>query len=241
MKIVLEIILQTILAFFSILFYARIIGKKQIAELTFYDYINGITFGSIAANMASDINQRTWQHFVGLSLFAALTFLMQYLSLKNRTAQKVIDGEPVVLIHRGKILEKNMAKTRFNLDDLLLELRQKNVFNIKDVDYGILEIDGKLSVLLNANKKPLTPEDLKLPGQPESIVSELIMDGQVIEANLKQHGLSREWLNNKLKENQINELNDVVFASYNPIDGSLYFDLRNDNLDKDTVDLSDIE
>lgn len=241
MKIVLEITLQTILAFFSILFYARIIGKKQIAELTFYDYINGITFGSVAANMASDINQRTWQHFVGLSLFAALTFLMQYISLKNRTAQKVIDGEPVVLIHQGKILEKNMAKTRFNLDDLLLELRQKNVFDIKDVDYGILEIDGKLSVLLNANKKPLTPEDLNLPGRTESIVSEVIMDGQVIEANLRQHGLSREWLNNKLKEHQINELNDVVFASYNPIDGSLYFDLRDDNLGKDTVDLSDVE
>ena len=241
MKIVLEITLQTILAFFSILFYARIIGKKQIAELTFYDYINGITFGSVAANMASDINQRTWQHFVGLSLFAALTFLMQYISLKNRTAQKVIDGEPVVLIHQGKILEKNMTKTRFNLDDLLLELRQKNVFDIKDVDYGILEIDGKLSILLNANKKPLTPEDLNLPGRPESIVSEVIMDGQVIEANLRQHGLSREWLNNKLKENQINELNDVVFASYNPIDGSIYFDLRDDNLGKDTVDLSDVE
>ena len=130
MKLAIDVFLQTCLAFFSTLFFARIIGKKQIGELTFYDYINGITFGSIAANMATDTNQRTWQHLMGLFLFAVLTFLMQYVSLKSRTARKVIEGEPTILIHDGKILEDNMKKTRYNIEDLISELRQNNIFDI---------------------------------------------------------------------------------------------------------------
>lgn len=241
MKILIEIILQTILAFFAILFFTRIIGKKQIAEITFYDYINGITFGSIAATLATDVDQRTWQHFIGLLLFALLTFLMQYITLKNRIALKVIEGEPTVLIHKGKILEGNMRKTRINLGDLLSQLRLKNIFNIEDVHYAILETDGKLSVLPNADKKPLTPSDLNLPGKEESVISEIIVDGKIIKQNLEQHGLNSKWLMGQLQKNNIKKIKDVTLAQYNPIDGSVYFDFRKDNLGKDKLDISDIE
>ncbi|TDX51363.1 YetF domain-containing protein [Orenia marismortui] len=239
MRVIIEIIIQTLVAFYATFFFARIIGKKQIGELTFYDYINGITFGSIAGNMASDLDQRTWQHFIGLFLFAALTFLMQYIALKNRKVRKVIEGEATILIHQGKILEDNLRKTRFNLEDLLSELRKNNIFDIRDAHFAILETDGKLSVLPNANKKSLTPQDLNLDGQEESICTELIADGELIEPNLKQHGLTREWLEDNLRKNNIFKIENVLFASYNPIDNSIYFDLRNDNLGKDTVDISD--
>lgn len=241
MKLAFEVFLQTVLAFFSILFFTRIIGKKQIAELTFYDYVNGITFGSIAATMATDINQRTWHHLLGLFLFAALTFLMQYVTIKNRRVQKVIEGEPTLLIHQGKVLEDNMKKTRFNMGDLLSELRQNDIFDIKDVHYAIMETDGKISILPVASKKSLTPEDLNLQGSEGAVNTELIVDGKVIEPNLKQHGLNREWLEQKLSENDIARVEDVVLANYNPVDKSLYFDLKKDNLDKDTVDISDVE
>ncbi|PRX34724.1 uncharacterized membrane protein YcaP (DUF421 family) [Orenia metallireducens] len=241
MGTVIEVILQTVLAFYGTFFFARIIGKKQIGELTFYDYINGITFGSIAGNMASDLNQRTWQHFIGLFLFALLTFLMQYIALKNRGARKIIEGEATILVHQGKVLEGNMRKTRFNIEDLLSELRKNNIFDIRDAHFAILETDGKLSVLANADKKSITPRDLKLPGQEEGICSELVIDGEVIIPNLKQHGLSKEWLKVKLKENNINTIKEIVLASYNPIDKSIYFDLREDNLGRDTVDISEVE
>jgi len=241
MKTVIEIVLQTVVAFYGTFFFARIIGKKQIGELTFYDYINGITFGSIAGNMASDLNQRTWQHFIGLFLFAFLTFLMQYIALKNRKARKVIEGEATILVHQGKILEGNMRKTRFNLEDLLSELRKNNIFDIRDAHFAILETDGKLSVLANADKKALTPKDLNLSGQEEGICTELITDGEVIAPNLEQHGLTRKWLDSKLRENQIFKIEDVILASYNPVDRSIYFDLSDDNLKKDSVDISDVE
>ncbi|MEJ6950323.1 DUF421 domain-containing protein [Natronospora cellulosivora (SeqCode)] len=240
MKVIIEITLQTLLAFFAILFLTRLIGKKQIAELTFYDYINGITFGSIAATLATDISQRTWHHLLGLFLFALLTYLMQFAALKNRTVNKVLEGEPVILIHEGKILEKNMAKTRFNMGDLLSELRENGIFNIEDCHFAMLETDGMLSVLPNADKKPLTPEDLNLKGKEETICTELIVDGSIIKANLSQHGFTEEWLFNKLKENNISKLEDVYLTIYNPISKNLYFDLGDDKLGKDTVDISDI-
>ena len=164
---------------------------------------------------------------------------MQFISLKSRSAQKLIEGEPTILIHQGKILESNMRKARFNVGDLLSGLRRKDIFDIKDVHYAILETDGSISVLPNADQKTVTVEDLNLQGQEESINVELIVDGKVIQSNLKQNGLNKEWLDNKLNEYNIPKIEVVVLASYNPIDGSLYFDLKEDDLGKDTVDISD--
>lgn len=234
-----EITIQTIFAFFAIFFLSRLIGKKQISELTFYDYINGITLGSIAGIIATDLNQRTWHHALGLIIFAGLTILMQFISLKNRPAQKLIEGEPIVLIHQGKILESNMKKARFNVGDLVSGLRKKDVFDIKDVYFAILETDGSISVLPNADQKNVTIEDLNLEGQEESISVELIIDGKVIQSNLKQNGFNKEWLDNKLKEYNIPNIKEVILAVYNPIDDSIYFDLKDDKLGKDTVDISD--
>ncbi|MFW5979984.1 MAG: DUF421 domain-containing protein [Halanaerobiales bacterium] len=236
---IIEIIIQTVFAFFSIFFFSRFIGKKQISELTFYDYINGITIGSIAGIIATDLDQRTWHHFLGLFIFVILTLLMQYISLKSRSAQKLIEGEPVVLIHRGKILEENMRKARFNIGDLLSGLRKKEIFDIKDVYYALLETDGSISVLPDADKKMITCEDLDLKGNKESINVELIVDGKVIQSNLVQNDLDKKWLDRKMEEYNIPKIEDVVLASYNPVDETLYFDLKKDNTGKDTVDISD--
>ncbi|MFW6270069.1 MAG: DUF421 domain-containing protein [Bacillota bacterium] len=241
MKEFLEIIIQTIFAFSAIFIFSRIIGKKQISELSFHDYVNGITFGSIAATMATDLSQHTWQYFAALFLFALMNFILQYVSMKSRWGQKIIEGEPVVIIHEGKILEDNLKKTRFNLDNLSTELRKQGIFDIKNVHYAILETDGALSILPNASKKALTPEDLNLQGQEEAIMTELIREGQIIKPNLKQHGLTEEWVYDKLREHNIENIEEVIAAKYNPLDESLYIDLKDDRLGKDTVDISEME
>lgn len=154
---------------------------------------------------------------------------------------KIIEGEPVVIIHEGKILEDNLKKTRFNLDNLSTELRKQGIFDIKNVHYAILETDGALSILPNASKKALTPEDLNLQGQEEAIMTELIREGQIIKPNLKQHGLTEEWVYDKLREHNIENIEEVIAAKYNPLDESLYIDLKDDRLGKDTVDISEME
>ncbi|MBE3572329.1 MAG: DUF421 domain-containing protein [Moorella humiferrea] len=233
-----EVFLQTILAFAAILIYTRILGKQQIGQLTFFEYINGITFGSIAAVLATDISPKsTGLHFLGLTLFAFLTWAAGYIALVSRPARKLISGEPTVVVHNGKILEGNMKKMRYNFDELAMQLRQKNVFDIADVEYAILEPDGDLSVLLKSQKRPLTPADLQLPTQYEGIPTELVMDGEVLFQNLKQNNLDEKWLIQQLQSQGVQDLSQVDYAVLRS-DGSLYINLKQDNL-VNPVDITD--
>ncbi|MCG0277427.1 MAG: DUF421 domain-containing protein [Thermanaeromonas sp.] len=234
----LEVIFQTLLAFAAILIYTRILGKQQVGQLTFFEYINGITFGSIAAALATDIDpDRTWLHFLGLTLFAALTWGAGYVALISRPTRKLISGEPTVVIHNGKILEQNMRKMRYNVDELAMQLRQKNVFDIADVEYAILEPDGNLSVLLKSQKRPLTPADLKLPTRYEGVPTELVVDGEILFENLKQVNLDEKWLEQQLKAQGVEDISQVDYAVLRS-NGSLYVNLKKDQLTM-PVDITD--
>lgn len=235
-----EVIIQTLLAFFAIFIYTRFLGKQQIGQLTFFEYINGVTFGSIAAVLATDIGtRRTLYHFIGLSLFALLTYLAGYVSMRNRVLRKVIAGEPTVVIHNGKILEDNMRKMDYNMDELLMQLRQKNVFDVGDVEFAILEPTGTLSVDLKSQTKPVTRKDMQVPAQYEGISVELVMDGQVVHQNLRQVGLDEQWLVDQLRQRGVKRLEEVPLAVL-ASDGGLYVDLARDDLQQGTVtDISD--
>jgi len=232
-----EITVQTFLAFFSIFIYARLLGRQQVSQLTFFEYVTGITFGSIAATIATDVNQRTMTHFIGLTIFAALTYLMQIISLKSRPARKIIEGEPLVLIKNGQILEKNMATTHYNLDELRMQLRSKGYFNFGDVEYAIMEPNGQLSVLVKSQKRPVTPEDLQVDTDFEGLETELIQDGEIIFQNLNQVNLDLPWLKKQLEQRNIIDLNQVVFAGLDS-QGNFYLDTKAD-IQAEQADISD--
>ncbi|MDA8235161.1 MAG: DUF421 domain-containing protein [Clostridia bacterium] len=233
-----EVLYQTILAYCAILLYARILGKQQVAQLTPYDYINGITFGSIAGALAADTDPtKTVAHLTALTLFALITFGAAYLSLKSRPARKLLEGEPTIVVHNGKILEQNMAKMRYNMDDLLMQLRAKNVFNLSDVEYAVSEPNGALSILLKTQKQPVTAETLGIPTQYQGISSELIMDGDIIQQNLIQNNLDLVWLQNQLRQQGILDPREVAYAALDT-SGKLYVDKKQDDL-MDPTDLTD--
>lgn len=227
---ILEVFLQTLLAFSSILIYTRILGKQQIGQLTFFEYVTGITFGSTAAVLATDIgSQRTLLHFTGLTIFALLTFLVQYLTFISRPARKLVAGEPTIVVQNGKILEDNIRKMRYNIDELNMLLRQNNIFKMADVEYAILEPDGNLSVLPKSQKRPVTPDDLNVPTSYEGIETELVVDGEVIYQNLKQLNLDDQWLLKKLAEQGVQDLKEVAYAALDS-SGGFYVDLTKDKL-----------
>ncbi|MDK2820475.1 MAG: hypothetical protein PWP31_440 [Clostridia bacterium] len=233
-----HIFIQTTLAFFAILFYTRILGKQQIGQLTLFEYVSGITLGSIAANLATDIAPgSTWFHFLALTLFAFLTWISGYVSLVNRPVRKLIAGEPTVVIHNGKILEDNMKKMRYNHDELAMQLRAKDVFDIADVEYAILEPTGTLSVLLKSQKRPLTPSDIKVSTNYEGLPTELIVDKEILFENLKQNNLDENWLMEQLKAQGVNDINEVDYAVLRS-NGSLYVNCKQDNL-TNPVDITD--
>jgi len=235
--IYLKVALQTILAFFAVLIVTRILEKEQLSHLTYYEYVTGITLGSLAAGLAIDAVIPAGAVLLALVIFSALTYLMGYISLKNRVARKLLEGEPTIVVQNGKIMEKNMGRLRYNVDDLLVQLREKGYFNISDVEFAILEPHGKLSVLPKSSKKPVIREDLQIPSSYEGVSSELIMDGEIIYQNLKQNNLDEAWLINQLEKQGIHSPKDVMLASLDT-QGNLYIDRKQDSLTHD-VQVSD--
>lgn len=233
----LVVVVRGVIGFFTLLIFTRLLGKEQVSQLSFFDYIVGITIGSIASSLTVDLNSRAWPHWVGLLVWTIASLSMQWISLKWRYISKFIEGEPIVVIMNGKIMERAMRKIRYRLSDLLMQLRSQGVFDVSEVEFAVLETDGKISVLRKSQFQPVTPRDLSINTNYLGISSELIYDGVVVEENLKQVNLSREWLDSQLRQNGINDPSEVFFASLDT-QGNLYLDKYQDYLKKIT-DISD--
>lgn len=222
-----QIFLRAGVAFFTLLILTRILGKQQVSQLTFFDYIIGITVGSIAADII-DSNRSLVSELIGLTSWMGFAFLLQVVTLKSRKLGKVIDGDPIVVIRNGKILEQNMAKMRYKTKELLEQLRLKGAFNVADVEFAILETNGDLSVLKKSQHLPVTPDDLNIPTNYSGLSTSLILEGQVIRENLEKCGLTLDWLLNELRAQGISEIKEVLFAALDT-SGKLYIDKYNDS------------
>lgn len=223
-----EVMLRTLGAFLAILILTRFLNKEQVGQLTFYEYVTGITIGSMAGTIAIDTEVKFLPDLLGLVLWCFLTYMMGYLALVSRPARKLLEGQPTIVVHNGKILEENMAKLRYNVDDLLMQLRNKNAFNLHDVEFAVLEPNGQLSVLLKSQKRPITPEDLGLPTQYEGMSWDLISDGEILKDNLQKINLSEQWLRDELGKQGIFDLREVLYASIDS-KGNLYVDKKKDH------------
>lgn len=228
------VIVRGIIAFFTLLIFARVLGKQQISQLTFFDYILGITIGSSASTLTTDLTSRAWPHWVGLLTWTIAVLLLQVITIKWRYASKYIDGEPAIVIMDGKILENSMKKMRYRLDDLLEQLRQKDIFDIMQVKYAILEKDGQVSVLKKPEFMNATMQDLNLPIPNNGISTEIIYNGLIIDHNLRQLNRDVKWLYDELRKNNIKSPSEVFFMALNQ-DGSLYIDKYSDHIQNPVI------
>jgi len=223
------VFVRGIIAFFTLLIFARVLGKQQISQLTFFDYILGITIGSAASSLTTDLTSRAWPHWVGLLTWTVAVLLLQVITIKSRYASKYIDGEPAIVIMEGKIQEDTMKKMRYRLDDLLEQLRQKDIFDVMQVKYAILEKDGQISVLKKPEFMNATRQDLNLPAGNTGISTEIIYNGLIIDQNLKQTNRDVKWLYDELHKNNIKTPSDVFYMALNE-DGTLYIDKYSDHI-----------
>jgi uncharacterized membrane protein YcaP (DUF421 family) len=234
----LVVFVRAVIGFFSLLIFTRILGKEQISQLTFFDYILGITVGSIAAYLTVDLSSRAWPHWVGLITWAALGYLMQLVSLKWRNAAKYLEGEPAIIMLNGKIMEDALRKMKFRASDILELLRNEGVFDLNEVDFAIIEPNGKISVLKKPEYLPLTPKDIKLEVSPSGFSMELIYDGMLIEENLRLLGKDKKWLTDQLKKHGIKDISEVFLFTLNKA-GSIYIDKYDDHIKKVTDNSND--
>ena len=216
------LLLRTTLIFMTLLILTRLLGKKQMGQLTFFNYVTGITIGSIAANVISDDGAPFLDEFIGLTWWCILTALISFICLKFDKIKFMVEGEPILIIKKGKIKRKALKKARISTHDLLSFLRQKDIFKISEVEYGVFEQNGTITVLKKADKQQVTLSDLQIKTQQIKFYpSELIIMGKVIKCNLKELGLSEEWLMKELRKNDIGSVKDVFYAEVES-DGTLF-------------------
>jgi uncharacterized membrane protein YcaP (DUF421 family) len=226
------VLLFSAVSVFVMFIIAKIIGYRQISEISMVDYINSITLGSIAAELAifTDI-EKAIRCLIAMAVFGFFTVLFAILSIKSKIARRILAGEPIILMHSGKLFKNSFKKARLDIDEFLSMCRVYGHFDISKVDTVILEPTGKLSIIPKSSNKPLTPEDMKLPVQQEGICADIIKDGKVQNGNLRRFGLNEKWLKENLKLQGINSAREVFLASVDNTGALTVFKYENKKAD----------
>lgn len=197
---ILQVILASVFSAIILFLIAKIIGHKQVAQLEFFDYITGITIGSIAAELATTLDKPWWKPTISMLVFGTITVALSIITRRFARTRKFINGTPTIILNDGKLYRENMKKAKLELSEFLLLCRQEGYFNLNDIQTAVFEYNGKLSILPVSTKRPINPEDMKLNPKPEHIGAEFIMDGRIMGDNLKRKGLSDDWLMKELKK-----------------------------------------
>ena len=206
------ILCLTALGSFTVLFLiAKFIGHKQIAQLDFFDYITGITIGSIAAEMATELEE-PWKPLIAMLIYGGVTVLLSVISHKFPRSRKYLNGTPTILMDHGKLYRGNLKKAKLDLSEFMVLCRQQGYFDLTAIQTAIYEYTGNLTILPVSDSRPATPKDLNLSPQQELLFTELIMDGRILEGNLKRRGLDRTWLFRQLEQRHIHSAKEVFLA-----------------------------
>jgi len=219
---VLDIALRAVIGFVILLVLVRIIGNKQLGQMNVFTYISGIVVGSMVADIILHSDIPFWNSMFSVALWSGLVLCVELVALKSVKARELLDGQPIILVKKGRILRDALKKERLNIDDLTMMLRTNNVFSIMDVDYAILEPNGDLSVLKKQEKDSVTKSDMSIaPVQRQYVPTAIIIDGKLIAKNLEEIGLTVEWLNETLSNLNVNNIKDVLYAEIQE-DGKLH-------------------
>lgn len=200
---------------FAVLFvFSKLLGKKQIAQLDFVDYAIGISMGSIAADMAFDVDE-PWYHFViAMAVFFVLDMLISFIGRKGPFLKRILKGKPLVVIYEGKLNYENLKKSKLDVNDLLALCREKGYFDLKQVAYALFETSGELSVMPIGEERPAVTKDLPIEIQRAALPNYLVIDGRVSDSGLSEINKDREWLYSQLSVNSENDLKNILLASY---------------------------
>jgi len=218
--LLLEHIYRTVFVYFLVLVVIRMMGKREIGQLSPFDFVVAIIIAELAAIPMEATDEPLWNSILPLVILGLLEVVMSYATLFSRTLRCIVCGRPQVIIKSGQLLRNEMRKARYNLDDLLGQLRDKGIVDVGEVEFAVLETSGKLSVILKSQYRPVTPADLGISTPYEGLPTVLVMDGSVIGENLKEVNLDENWLNEQLRERGL-EPKKVLLATLGT-DGRLF-------------------
>ena len=211
----LNICFRTILVLIILFFITKMMGKKQISELNFFDYVVGITIGSIAADISLDIEKNMIAGIAALFIYGFISYIISFVSIKSILARRFFIGVPTVLVEKGKIIESGLKKSKIDVNDLLMEARENGYFNLDKIDYALMEVNGNISFLPKEKEKPVTKRDMKIKCSNEGLTVNAIIDSKYMVNNMKAINKDKEWLDHELKVNGYDNYDNILLAMIN--------------------------
>lgn len=223
------IIPRSLLSLFILFLVTKLIGKKQVSELSLFDYVIGISIGNFTAEMTMNLDIQFINGVVALLTFGLFAYLISLLTMKSIRIRRFFIGVPTVIIQNGKIIEKAMKHVMIDINDLLEQCRINGYYDLTQIEYAIMEANGKISIMPKSEYKPLTPNDIAKKVQQEDLQANVIIDGIIMQNNLENMNKSIDWLEKELKVKGYKEYDDIILAILDKNDKLTVFD-KNSNI-----------
>lgn len=229
-----SVTIRALLSLVTLFLVTKMLGKKQVSQLSLFDYVIGISIGNFAAEMTINLESNEINGIWAVVLFGLCAYLVSYLTMKSILLRRFFMGTPTIIIQDGKIIKKNLKKVKFDINDMLEEVREAGYFDLSQVQYAVMEGNGDLSILPYPEYRPLTPNDMKIKVGKEGLCSNVIIDGKVMPNNLKNINKDEKWLNHELKLKGYTDIAKILLATVD-VNGKLVVYENNNNLDSKDV------
>ena len=209
----LNVVLRTSIVYFFVVLTLRLMGKRQIGELEASELVVTIIISEIAAMPITDLGVPLVSSILAILILMVLEILLSYLAYRNVYVRTLLYGKPSVFYEKGKIDQQEMKRQRFNVADLMEELRNNGAVSLKEVDFVLMEPNGKVSVIMKAEHSPVTPSDMRIQSSPMRMSYVIVDNGNLIRANMKRLGLDDAWLKSTLKKRKLKSVRDIFYLS----------------------------
>jgi len=224
---VLDVIIRALVSLTALFLVTKLLGKKQVSQLSLFDYVIGISIGNFAAEMTINTDSQYLNGLTAIIVFGIIAYLVSYLTMKSIKLRRFFIGTPTILIQNGKIIENNLKKSKFDINDLLEECRGNGYFDLNKIEYALLEANGKLSVLPKGEYSNVTIKDMKLKPEKQGLVANVIIDSKIMYNNLQNMKKDIEWLENELKIKGYKTLNNILLATLDINDKLVIYEKNN--------------
>lgn len=229
---ILKIVWLSIASIVVLFILSKIMGNKEMSHLNLFDYIIGITIGSIAAEMATALESDFTQPLTAMVVYALVTVLISYTTNHSLKARRIVEGKTLILLDNGKLYRNNFKKGKVDLNEFLMQCRTNGYFNISEIQTAVLETNGKISFIPKSERKPVTLEDLNLKQKQEKLILNVVLDGIVLEENLKILSKDKEWLEKQARKQGVKDISKIFLATCDQEENlSIYMKVNNDNVD----------
>lgn len=208
-----NVLMRGLLSLITLFLITKLLGKKQVSQLSLFDYVIGISIGNFAAEITTSVDVQIMNGIFAVLLFGFVAYAVSVLTMKSITLRRFFMGVPTVIIQNGKIIESNLKKVKFDINDLLEECRNNGYFNLDEIEYGIMEANGKVSILAKGENKPVTLKDMNLKPEKQSLCANVIIDGKLMLKNLENMHKDKDWLNKELKIKGYKDYDAILLAT----------------------------